>query len=63
MEGWQYKLAFVVQFRSETDPEAGKFEGKVEHVASCERTRFNTLEELLEFMTRVLADVRLREEL
>jgi hypothetical protein len=32
MEGWQYKAAFVIQFRPETDIEAGRFEGRAEHV-------------------------------
>ena len=32
MKGWQYNAAFVIQFRPETDIEAGRFEGKVEHI-------------------------------
>jgi hypothetical protein len=28
MEGWQYKAAFVIQFRPETNIEAGRFEGR-----------------------------------
>ena len=28
MEGWQYKAAFVIQFREDTDIAAGRFEGK-----------------------------------
>ena len=34
MEGWQYKAAFVIQFRPETNVESKRFEGSVEHVAS-----------------------------
>jgi hypothetical protein len=62
MNGWQYKAAFVVQFRSETDVEAGRFEGKVEHIASCEETRFHSLDELLSFIARVLAEVNNPEQ-
>ena len=58
MDGWQYKAAFVVQFRSETAVEIGRFEGKVEHVASHQSKRFHSLDELLEFIGNVLAEVR-----
>ena len=57
MGGWQYKAAFVIQIHSETNIEAGQFEGKVEHVASCRATRFHSLDELLAFIGCVLADV------
>src|SRR4030095_1283962 len=33
MEGWQYKAAFVIQFRPETDIGAGRLEGRIEHMA------------------------------
>jgi hypothetical protein len=62
MEGWQYNSAFVIQLRPETDIDAGRFEGKVEHVASCGSTRFHSLEELLEFIASVLSDVRNLEQ-
>jgi hypothetical protein len=57
MDQWQYKGAFVIQFRPETDVEAGRFEGKVEHVASCKATRFHSLDELLAFIATVLTEV------
>ena len=57
MEGWQYEAAFVIQFRPETDIEAGRFQGRVEHVASTKATRFHSLEELLSFIAGVLAEV------
>ena len=63
MEGWQYKLAFVIQFRPETDVEAGQFDGKVEHIASSEATRFHSLDELLSFIARVLTEVSNTEQL
>jgi len=63
MEGWQYKAAFVIQFRPETDIEAGRFEGRVEHVVSCKATRFHSLNELLSFIASVLAEVNNTEQL
>ena len=57
MEGSNYRFAFVIQFRPETDVEAGRFEGKVEHVASYEAARFSSLEELLSFIAKMLGEV------
>lgn len=62
MEEWQYKGAFVVQFRPETDIEAGRFEGRVEHVASSTAGRFHSLDQLLGFIAKVLAEVSNTEE-
>ena len=50
--------AFVVQFRAETDVGQGHCTGRVEHVVSGQATHFQSLEELLVFMGRVLASVR-----
>ena len=61
MKGWQHRAAFVIQFRPDTDIEAGRFEGKIEHVASCQAARFHSLEEMLAFMTEVLAQERQTE--
>lgn len=47
--------AFVVQFRTETQVEAGHLRGRVEHVVSGQATHFQSLEELLAFIGRVLA--------
>ena len=63
MEGWQYKAAFVIQFRPETEIEAGRFEGRVEHVVSYKATRFHSLDELLGFIAGVLAEVSQPEQL
>ena len=63
MEGWQYKAAFVIQFRPETDIEAGRFEGRVEHIASYKATRFHSLDELLGFIASLLTEVRNTEQL
>jgi hypothetical protein len=46
-----------VQFRIQSTG-ALPYEGRVEHVVSGQATRFHSLEELLAFMLRVLADVQ-----
>ena len=46
--------AFVVQFRAETAVERWHVEGRVEHVVSGQATHFDSLEELLTFIGRVL---------
>ncbi|HKA18986.1 MAG TPA: hypothetical protein VKN18_11915 [Blastocatellia bacterium] len=60
-KGWQYKGAFVIQFRPDSDVGAGHFEGRVEHVSSHRSMRFQTLEELLRFMASVLDEARKME--
>src|SRR5687768_13131863 len=50
--------AFVVQFRAPSSEDAPAYEGRVDHLVSGEETRFHSLAELLEFMTRVLANVQ-----
>ena len=62
MEGSNYRFAFVIQFRPETDVEAGRLQGKVEHVASYEATRFSSLEELLSFIAKMLREVDKTEQ-
>jgi hypothetical protein len=57
MEGPDYRFAFVIKFRPETDIAEGRLEGKVEHIGSYETTRFSSLEELLSFMAKMLAEV------
>jgi hypothetical protein len=62
MEGWQYKAAFVIQFREETDMAASRVEGRIEHIASTRATRFNSLDELVSFIASVLTEVRNAEQ-
>ena len=62
MEDWQSKAAFVIQFRESTDIEAGRLEGKVEHIASYEAARFHSLDELLAFVARVLSQIPRSEQ-
>jgi len=48
--------AFVVQFRAETAVAAGHLSGRVEHLVSGQATTFDTLDALLAFIGRVLAE-------
>lgn len=61
MDGWEHKLAFVIQFRPETDAAAGRFEGKIEHIETYEATRFHSVDELLTFVARVLIEISSKE--
>lgn len=47
--------AFVVQFRAGTQVDEGPFVGRVEHVRSGQAVRFESREELLAFIARLLA--------
>ncbi|MBV8359853.1 MAG: hypothetical protein JO189_18240 [Deltaproteobacteria bacterium] len=47
--------AFVVQFREHADVERGQWTGRVEHVTSGQAAHFQSCEELLAFIVRVLA--------
>jgi hypothetical protein len=62
MEGWQYRAAFVIQFRPETDIEARRFQGRVKHIASYKATRFHSLDELLSFIASVVTEVGKTEQ-
>src|SRR5262245_44476616 len=55
---WPHTGAFVLQFPADAGPEAGLFEGRVEHVASGRTARFRTPKELWTFVAQVLADLR-----
>ncbi|HEV8715926.1 MAG TPA: hypothetical protein VGX03_24245 [Candidatus Binatia bacterium] len=49
--------AFVVQFRAGAGEEPGRFAGRVEHMVSGQAARFQSLEELVAFITQVLTNV------
>jgi hypothetical protein len=49
--------AFVVQFGRETVVDTGRLAGRVEHVVSGKVARFQSLDELVAFMTEVLRTV------
>jgi hypothetical protein len=50
--------AFVVQFLATAAVDAGRLEGRVEHVVSGQATHFASVEDLLAFMARVLPQRR-----
>ena len=50
--------AFVVQFRAQSPGASSSYAGRIEHIVSGEATRFQSLEELLAFMVRVLVHVQ-----
>lgn len=58
MNGSKNKHTFVVSFSSDADFERGQIMGRVEHVSSYESERFQSLDELLSFVSRVSAKVR-----
>ena len=49
---------FVVQFRIQPTGASSRYDGRVEHLVSGQVARFHSLEELLAFMIRMLADVQ-----
>jgi hypothetical protein len=55
--------AFVVQFRAQSTGASPSYAGRVEHVVSGEGTRFQSLDELLAFMIRVLLHVQQEADL
>jgi hypothetical protein len=52
--------AFVVQLHVEADLAQGRITGRVEHVLSGQAAHFDTLEDLLRFIERVLTTLRAR---
>jgi hypothetical protein len=58
MNGWQHIGAFVLQFQAQTDVNARQFKGRVEHVASSQAAHFESLDELLSFLDRMLNEAR-----
>jgi hypothetical protein len=54
--------AFVVQLRWDADVEHGDFRGRVEHINSYQATHFESIEELIAFITRVVAALPADEE-
>lgn len=49
---------FVVQLHTTTQPEIGQITGRVEHLVSRQATLFVSLEALVDFMGRMLREVR-----
>jgi hypothetical protein len=46
--------AFVIQLTEDMDAEHGRWAGRAEHVTSGQATRFQSLDELLAFVSRVV---------
>ncbi|MBI3798497.1 MAG: hypothetical protein HY268_16235 [Deltaproteobacteria bacterium] len=47
--------AFVVQLRGDAAVAQGDFRGRVEHLVSMQATHFESLEELIGFIVRVMS--------
>jgi hypothetical protein len=58
LNGWQHRRSFVIKFSSDTNPEEGRFVGRVEHVASGKTTRFESADALVSFLNDTLNKVR-----
>ncbi|MBI3797377.1 MAG: hypothetical protein HY268_10495 [Deltaproteobacteria bacterium] len=50
------RRAFVVQLHAEARLEQGHFTGRVEHLVSHQATHFESLEELVAFIVRVVTE-------
>lgn len=48
--------AFVVQVHTEAQVEQGQWKGRVEHLVSGEASHFDSFEELLTFIVKVLSE-------
>lgn len=57
--GWQHEGSFVIKFFPDTNPDAGRFCGRIEHVASGQTTRFESQHELLTFLHNSLKTIRM----
>ena len=52
------KRAFVVQVHAEAKVEQGQWKGRVEHLTSFQTTHFQSLEELVAFIVKVLSEAK-----
>lgn len=55
------KRAFVVQVHADAKVEQGQWQGRVEHLVSFQATSFQSLEELLTFIVKVLTEPEQQE--
>jgi hypothetical protein len=53
---WRHSRAFVIQIGLGANPSAGRYEGRVEHVASGRTARFADADQLLRFIADTLTD-------
>jgi len=56
------KRAFVVQVHADAKVEHGQWQGRVEHLVSAQATHFQSSEELLAFIVKVLSEPEPPEE-
>jgi hypothetical protein len=56
------KRAFVVQIHADAKVEQGQWQGRVEHMVSYQATRFQSLDELLAFVVKVLNETAQQEQ-
>lgn len=54
--------AFILQFRADADVERGRFDGRIEHVASGEVRLFQTAGEVFDFIAQAMHGERPGEE-
>jgi len=62
MKGRQHTNAFVVQFRGSGAAPAEQLRGRIEHVASGRTATFQSVEELLQLLQKMLKDALADEE-
>jgi hypothetical protein len=58
---WLHSGAFVIQLQPDADVRSGRFEARVEHVATGQSTHIHSSDELLIFLDRVLRTVASQE--
>lgn len=54
--------AFVLQLRADADVEQGRFDGRIEHVVSGQTALFHSLEELVQFLAKVLSPAHRQQD-
>jgi hypothetical protein len=55
---FQHAGAFVLQFRAGSDFESGRIEGRVEHIASGQTARFDSVATLLAILARLVKEAQ-----
>ena len=58
INGWQQNGSFVLKFKPDTDVNAGRIRGHIEHLASGKVIGFNSFEGLQLSLCRILKDMR-----
>jgi hypothetical protein len=61
MNGLHPASAFLVQFRTDTDPAAGKLAGRIEHVVSGKTANFMSVEDVPELLRQMLKETNVAE--